>query len=37
MFPTQIPPPTSVLWFGERLAKGIGILSYTDLCFSLME
>ena len=36
-FPIHIPPPTSVLWFGERLAKGIGILSYTDLCFSLYE
>ena len=34
-FPHQIASPTTLLWFGERMTKGIGILSYTGLRFSL--
>jgi exodeoxyribonuclease III len=30
-------PPSSLLWFGEKPSKGLGIFSWTDLTFHALE
>lgn len=34
-FPPHVAEPATVLWFGERDAKGLGIFSYTGLRFTV--
>jgi exodeoxyribonuclease III len=37
LFPNDIPKPTDTLWFGSNLNKGLGIFSYTNLRFTVLD
>lgn len=36
-FPTQTKKPTSILWFGKNVHKGLGIFSYGDTKLRLLK
>jgi exodeoxyribonuclease III len=37
LFMEDTPKPTDILWFGENQNKGLGIFSYSDFRFKLLE
>jgi len=37
LFKENIPKPTDILWFGENKNKGLGIFSYSDFRFKLLD
>lgn len=37
IFNSNTPPPTDFLWFGENKNKGLGIFSFSNFRFSLLE
>jgi exonuclease III len=36
-FPATIPQPTDILWYGENQHKGLGVFSYSDYRFELLD
>ena len=36
-FPTETKKPTSILWFGKNVNKGLGIFSYGDTKLKLLK
>ena len=36
-FPDGTPLPTSIFWYGKNVNKGVGVFSYTDLKFRLLD
>src|ERR1700750_2823641 len=37
IFDRKIPKPTDTLWFGQNLNKGLGIFSYCDFRFNVLD
>jgi exodeoxyribonuclease-3 len=37
LFESGIPIPTDMLWFGKNVHKGLGIFSYSDLRFRVLD
>lgn len=37
LFKNDVPKPTDVLWFGKNQNKGLGIFSYSDFRFKILD
>jgi hypothetical protein len=37
LFKENTPKPTDILWFGDNQNKGLGIFSYCDFRFKVLE